>query len=305
MRARYYDPQVGRFTARDPFEGLITEPMSLTKYPYVNDNPVNNSDPSGLFAEDSALAGILQDILNAIPQVTPVQAYYLGNQIADSIEITALFVGAIVEEGITLYALRELAKDAGIPVLVFLGGNLQEHAYHVQDTQLLYGNTKYRIEALEQIQQSYSTPLSKAAASLERGSFISPLVVPFPSTWSFSYYAPVKTGQDNGRKFLDILDSNKELGFPPKTVARDEFPFSTTTGGGDNNFNQDKVSVRYVSDPESRKQGGLIRRFYNDKNVGLLNDNILLGRFIVAGIPQLRLQSGYITRQGNFIPVGK
>ncbi len=62
LRARYYDPSVGRFTARDPFEGLMTNPLSLAKYPYVHGNPVNLIDPSGLFAgllsSDSAWATV-------------------------------------------------------------------------------------------------------------------------------------------------------------------------------------------------------------------------------------------------------
>ncbi|MGF1674220.1 MAG: RHS repeat-associated core domain-containing protein [Rivularia sp. (in: cyanobacteria)] len=49
LRARYYDPSVGRFTASDPFEGVFTEPLSLAKYPYVHGNPVNATDPTGLF----------------------------------------------------------------------------------------------------------------------------------------------------------------------------------------------------------------------------------------------------------------
>lgn len=50
LRQRYYDPQNGRFTRRDTYEGGLGEPVSLHKYLYANGNPVNAIDPSGLFA---------------------------------------------------------------------------------------------------------------------------------------------------------------------------------------------------------------------------------------------------------------
>lgn len=47
LRARYYDPYIGRFRTRDPFEGMLEQPMSLNKYLYCDADPVNNWDPSG------------------------------------------------------------------------------------------------------------------------------------------------------------------------------------------------------------------------------------------------------------------
>ncbi|MCP3996222.1 MAG: RHS repeat protein, partial [bacterium] len=48
LRARYYDPELGRFLSSDPFEGVLREPLSLQRYLYANDNPVTFADPSGL-----------------------------------------------------------------------------------------------------------------------------------------------------------------------------------------------------------------------------------------------------------------
>ena len=50
LRARYMDPAQGRFTTRDPFEGLIFDPATLNKYAYAHNNPVNRTDPTGLFS---------------------------------------------------------------------------------------------------------------------------------------------------------------------------------------------------------------------------------------------------------------
>lgn len=51
LRARYYDPALGRFPNLDPVEGTMENPQSLNRYSYVQDNPVNLTDPSGLTAE--------------------------------------------------------------------------------------------------------------------------------------------------------------------------------------------------------------------------------------------------------------
>jgi RHS repeat-associated protein len=55
LRARYYDPAIGRFLSADPLGG---------GYPYVGNNPVNMVDPSGLYPicglDDPALGPGLQ-----------------------------------------------------------------------------------------------------------------------------------------------------------------------------------------------------------------------------------------------------
>jgi len=69
LRARYYDTDSGRFTRRDDFEGVLSNPLSLHKYGYVNGNPVNYGDPSGYvnliqILAVIAVANILWDVVN-------------------------------------------------------------------------------------------------------------------------------------------------------------------------------------------------------------------------------------------------
>jgi RHS repeat-associated protein len=48
LRARYYAPNLGVFTALDPFEGKTCTSMSLNGYSWVEGNAINATDPSGL-----------------------------------------------------------------------------------------------------------------------------------------------------------------------------------------------------------------------------------------------------------------
>ncbi|MFZ4816789.1 MAG: RHS repeat-associated core domain-containing protein [Phototrophicaceae bacterium] len=50
LRARYYAPNAGVFTALDPFEGLHCTPMSLNGYSWVEGDPINRIDPTGRVA---------------------------------------------------------------------------------------------------------------------------------------------------------------------------------------------------------------------------------------------------------------
>ena len=50
LRARYYDPTVGRFLNEDTVEGQVNNPLSLNVYSYCYNNPLIYKDPSGHIA---------------------------------------------------------------------------------------------------------------------------------------------------------------------------------------------------------------------------------------------------------------
>ena len=50
MQARYYDPIIGRFLSIDPINFTPETPQMFGRYTYVNNDPVNGVDPSGLAA---------------------------------------------------------------------------------------------------------------------------------------------------------------------------------------------------------------------------------------------------------------
>jgi len=47
LRARYYEPNTGRFLSRDSYLGDIADPLTQNRYIYALNNPIKYSDPSG------------------------------------------------------------------------------------------------------------------------------------------------------------------------------------------------------------------------------------------------------------------
>ena len=66
LRARWYDPSIGRFISEDTYEGDITNPLSLNLYTYALNNPMKYWDPTGHIsdvrgAEGGGFAGMAGD----------------------------------------------------------------------------------------------------------------------------------------------------------------------------------------------------------------------------------------------------
>ncbi|MFW5433961.1 polymorphic toxin-type HINT domain-containing protein [Paenibacillus apiarius] len=59
LRARWYDPSIGRFITEDPFEGELTNPLSLNQYTYVENNPLTKIDPTGNSAWELCAGSLL------------------------------------------------------------------------------------------------------------------------------------------------------------------------------------------------------------------------------------------------------
>ena len=64
FRARYYDPESGRFVSRDPVDLIETQPESSNPYQFVYNNPLIYSDPTGKFTiSEIGVARTVEDIL--------------------------------------------------------------------------------------------------------------------------------------------------------------------------------------------------------------------------------------------------
>jgi len=62
LRARYYDPALGRFMSRDTWPGGLAAPGTLDRYAYVGNNPATYADPSGLSPTSVVLGGKKPDL---------------------------------------------------------------------------------------------------------------------------------------------------------------------------------------------------------------------------------------------------
>jgi RHS repeat-associated protein len=67
LRQRYYNPEIGRFISRDPYEGEELKPITKHSYQYADNNPVRYTDPTGLFSLGELNAAIsMQNILSGL-----------------------------------------------------------------------------------------------------------------------------------------------------------------------------------------------------------------------------------------------
>ncbi|MBH5320946.1 RHS repeat-associated core domain-containing protein [Paenibacillus sp. GSMTC-2017] len=73
LRARWYDPSMGRFINEDTYEGEIREPLTLNLYTYVANNPLVYIDPTGntYHKNGQSLGGIGQPGMPVMPGGIP------------------------------------------------------------------------------------------------------------------------------------------------------------------------------------------------------------------------------------------
>ncbi|MCL6458434.1 MAG: hypothetical protein K6T85_10565 [Gorillibacterium sp.] len=59
LRARWYDPSIGRFIHEDTYEGDTKNPLSQNLYTYVKNNPLRFTDPTGHIEEEIKNAPVM------------------------------------------------------------------------------------------------------------------------------------------------------------------------------------------------------------------------------------------------------
>jgi hypothetical protein len=96
--ARYYDPTTGQFLTRDPITPITREP-----YGYVYGNPLNNTDPTGLFGFGD-LVDAAGDFVGGVVDVGAEVVRVVGNNVSPmpgipSINSVAITYGMITSGG--------------------------------------------------------------------------------------------------------------------------------------------------------------------------------------------------------------
>ena len=107
LRARHYDPGLGRFTTMDTYEGASSDPLSLHKYLYCHADPLNNIDPSGHESLSSMVTsmGIRMHVAAThIGSVAARAAPYLKNYFTSTKMAQRAAMGTLIAGGINNYA---------------------------------------------------------------------------------------------------------------------------------------------------------------------------------------------------------
>ncbi|NJK64844.1 MAG: hypothetical protein HC921_21000 [Synechococcaceae cyanobacterium SM2_3_1] len=232
LRARYYDPEIGRFTAKDPHKGDVREPLSLNKYIYVNDNPINSTDPSGLFKVTfQGAVLILRAKLSTVI-----------SRVAFSFQIlrAAAQAGKAVANS---YALaRQIPRVIPIPMLVY-GLDLPITNIHVFKAITLSGFTKNNPNGIPLGSQFISPALT----------YIRPESRPSRTSW-YPRKPPCKG--KTGRRFGLVCD---------------EYPYNSVKEGGQQNWERERVSLYGVPEGEqigsAPSQGIALKKFYEEAKV--------------------------------------
>ena len=156
LRARQYRPTTGRFWTMDRFEGRSRESLSIHKYLYCHDNPVNMLDPSG----HMSLSDVYYSMGARVYLASARMAAYPGAVGIAKATVAAVTVGSLIlsDEARVAYlatgnpaaVAASLADDVG--VLLYRGGSAIQRV----------GSSMARLGVLNKLEQ----PLAASARQI-------------------------------------------------------------------------------------------------------------------------------------------
>jgi len=229
LRARYYQPQTGRFWTMDSWEGTQTDPLSLHKYLYAADDPVNMVDPSGQSA-------ITMDVLIASSLSMNLRATWERNR-------APIYKGAIL---------------AAITVAGIYAASAVTEAIQIEEAEMTLAGAG----------TSVRNEIAKAAQMLRTrvGNIRIPKIVPIPASVIPNVAQNVAVGQLTTpgplqrapivRTVVNRYNATKGRGSAGAGMSWDEYPFASTYQGGS------PAVVRPVPAQENWVQGGIIAAAY-------------------------------------------
>lgn len=131
LRARYYDPATGQFLNRDPLVSLTGQP-----YQYANNNPLNYTDPSGLYPDcpfgknpNGSCRG--SDATNVVHMVNTASSYVAGAAGLCAAAGAASIIGAPVAAGCAAVGSVAVGTNAATGLYLTSTGNKSPGSYAV------------------------------------------------------------------------------------------------------------------------------------------------------------------------------
>lgn len=119
LRARWYDPELGRFHSRDPHGGILGVPATLHDYLYAIANPVGYEDPSGEFVQVMIAVAA---VVTAIGAVEGAIGYAIADLLGPSYEAhdnprswNVDMIAAGVQVFVGLNAMSMIIESGGVP----------------------------------------------------------------------------------------------------------------------------------------------------------------------------------------------
>jgi len=173
LRARYYDPSIGRFTQEDPYRG-----DGLNLYAYVSNNPVKYIDPTGL--AKCAAAQNFDKALDGIQMVLNIAGFIPGiGDIWDALNLgISLFRGQVLDSVFSSIAMIPgLGSAIATPLKTIFNavGNASEITKAVTTMGFVFGGTSKIVSKLDGIISGLSTltkTITKAFDKLKNNSVL-------------------------------------------------------------------------------------------------------------------------------------
>jgi RHS repeat-associated protein len=135
LRARWYNPQLGRFTQVDPFPGLLSIPATRHPYAYALNDPLNLTDPSGeavpawlvavgigatIGAVGGAISYVVSNPRRPMKEYVRDRAFWQAVGVGAASGAVAGGVGFVVP---SLFAVHSMAGAMGVGALTGMAGS--------------------------------------------------------------------------------------------------------------------------------------------------------------------------------------
>jgi RHS repeat-associated protein len=224
LRARYHNPDTGRFWSQDSFEGDNTDPRSLHKYNYAYNDPANQADPSGMqptlasLMMNIALSTASAELSGDIGEASARLNYAMSHPNATAAEIDrAGKIGYALYFSADFTMSMSITVACGIPGAVRSAMLFQEAMVTVRSVQAIAETTAFSEEARSTL----------VAGALEEGLSSSVVetigevaqVVVADNKWDY-FFGRVTSSPENQARSIQNLEDLKTLGIVESNGGR-------------------------------------------------------------------------------------